>query len=152
MRAAQPTEDLAQRAVALSPERVPGESAARHLSAAAARDHQPQAGELDDRRDEELVAGLGWFDGAMAWTAHVRSKVAGRRRIRTSVDACNHTSSAQQPAERTPDVSAMTIEVEPFGGLVVRWQALDAWLLVDVTGAYCVWRGRVLGRVAVGVA
>jgi len=49
-------------------------------------------------------------------------------------------------------VSAMTIEVEPFGGLVVRWQALDAWLLVDVTGAYCVWRGRVLGRVAVGVA
>jgi hypothetical protein len=35
----------------------------------------------------------------------------------------------------------MTIEVEPFGGLVV-----------DVTGAYCVWRGRVLGRVVVGVA
>ena len=49
-------------------------------------------------------------------------------------------------------MSAMTIEVEPFGGLVVRWQALDAWLLVDVSGAYCVWRGRVLGRVVVGVA
>lgn len=66
--------------------------------------------------------------------------------------ACKHTSFASQPSGRTSDVSAMTIEVEPFGGLVVRWQAVDVWLLVDVTGAYCVWRGRVLGRVAVGVA
>jgi len=75
-----------------------------------------------------------------------------RRRIRTGEDACIHTSLPGQPAGRTPDVSAMTIEVEPFGGLVVRWQALDAWMLFDVTGAYCVWRGQVLGRVAVGVA
>ena len=57
-----------------------------------------------------------------------------------------------QPAARSPDVSAMIIEVEPFGGLVVRWLAIDAWLLVDVTGARLVWRGRVLGRVAVGEA
>jgi hypothetical protein len=47
----------------------------------------------------------------------------------------------------------MLIEMEPFGGLVIRWPALDAWLLVDVTGARYVWRGRVLEqRVTVGVA
>jgi hypothetical protein len=63
-----------------------------------------------------------------------------------------HTSLPSNLPGRTPDLSAMTIEVEPFGGLVVRWQALDAWLLVDVSGAYCVWRGRVVGRVAVGLA
>lgn len=46
----------------------------------------------------------------------------------------------------------MIIEVEPFGGIVVRWLTIDAWLLVDPTGGYLVWRGRVLGRVMVGRA
>jgi len=47
---------------------------------------------------------------------------------------------------------SFVIEVEPFGGVVVRWPALDAWLLVDVTGARWVWRGRVGRRAVVGLA
>ena len=58
----------------------------------------------------------------------------------------------EQPAAPSPDASGMIIETEPFGGIVVRWLTFDAWLLVDPTGARLVWRGRVLGRVVVGVA
>jgi hypothetical protein len=44
----------------------------------------------------------------------------------------------------------MQIEVERFGGVVVRWPELDVWLLVAPDGtAHWVMLGRVLGR-AVG--
>ncbi len=44
----------------------------------------------------------------------------------------------------------MTIETEPWGGVVVRWP--DAWLLFDPCGAWFVWRGHVITRVVVGEA
>jgi hypothetical protein len=47
----------------------------------------------------------------------------------------------------------MSIDVEHFGGLVVRWPEYEAWLLF-APGALAHWvmRGRVLGRAIVGVA
>lgn len=51
----------------------------------------------------------------------------------------------------------MTIEVDDDayeGGIVVRWPALDVWLLVDglEREAWVVWRGKPLGRTRFGLA
>jgi hypothetical protein len=46
----------------------------------------------------------------------------------------------------------MQIEVEPFGGVVVRWVELGFVLLHAPDGlAHWTWRGRVLGRALVGL-
>jgi hypothetical protein len=47
----------------------------------------------------------------------------------------------------------MIIELEPWGGIVVRWWGVDAWLLVDGTlpEAWFVWRGKPVRRWTVGV-
>lgn len=51
------------------------------------------------------------------------------------------------------DTAPMSIDVEHFGGLVVRWPEYEAWLLF-APGALAHWvvRGRVLGRAIAGVA
>jgi hypothetical protein len=47
----------------------------------------------------------------------------------------------------------MSIEVEHFGGIVVHWVELGAWLLFAPDGAaHWVMYGRVLGRAVVGAA
>jgi len=48
----------------------------------------------------------------------------------------------------------MTIEIEPWGGIVVRWPALELWLLVDGAEgeAWVVWCGCPVGRVRFGSA
>ena len=42
----------------------------------------------------------------------------------------------------------MTIEIEPWGGIVVRWANGNAWLLVDGTQpeAWFVWHGKPVKR------
>jgi hypothetical protein len=50
------------------------------------------------------------------------------------------------------DTLGMAIEIEPFGGIVVRFVTLELMLQVDPCGAHAVWHGKVIRRVLVGQA
>lgn len=44
----------------------------------------------------------------------------------------------------------MELEIEPWGGVVIRWPAYELWLLVEPgREAWLVWRGQPLLRQAI---
>lgn len=51
-----------------------------------------------------------------------------------------------------PDNSCMTIEIEEWGGIAIVWAGGRGTILVDVHDAWLAWDGRLVRRVAVGLA
>lgn len=91
------------------------------------------------------VSPFEWVDASTSIVREVARVVRKRARSRQILAT---------RSDGRPKTAAMHVEIEPWGGIVVRWERLQLWLLVDVCAqdAWVVWRGRPLGRVPIGAA